>query len=61
MMIIPHRLLSAAALRGVIEACITREGTDYGMEVANSCISKIYHTAPGDERPQLAGTFCGIV
>ena len=30
-MIIPHRLLSADALRGVIEAFITREGTDYGM------------------------------
>jgi uncharacterized protein YheU (UPF0270 family) len=31
-MIIPHRLLSADALRGVIEAFITREGTDYGMQ-----------------------------
>jgi uncharacterized protein YheU (UPF0270 family) len=30
-MIIPHRLLSADALRGVIEAFITQEGTDYGM------------------------------
>ena len=30
-MIIPHRILSPEALRGVIEACITREGTDYGV------------------------------
>ena len=30
-MIIPHRLLSPEALRGVIEAFITREGTDYGI------------------------------
>jgi uncharacterized protein YheU (UPF0270 family) len=29
-MIIPHRLLSPDALRGVIEAFVTREGTDYG-------------------------------
>ena len=31
-MIIPHGLLSPDALRGVIEAFITREGTDYGMQ-----------------------------
>ena len=30
-MIIPHRRLSPDALRGVIEAFITREGTDYGV------------------------------
>ena len=30
-MMIPHRRLSPAALRGVIEAFITREGTDYGL------------------------------
>jgi uncharacterized protein YheU (UPF0270 family) len=30
-MIIPHRMLSLEALRGVIEAFITREGTDYGV------------------------------
>ena len=28
---IPHRMLSPEALRGVIEAFITREGTDYGL------------------------------
>jgi len=30
-MIIPHQLLSPEALRGVIEAFVTREGTDYGI------------------------------
>ena len=30
-MMIPHRMLSPEALRGVIEAFITREGTDYGL------------------------------
>ena len=29
---IPHGLLSTDALRGVIEAFMTREGTDYGMQ-----------------------------
>jgi len=29
-MIIPHHMLSPAALHSVIEACVTREGTDYG-------------------------------
>jgi hypothetical protein len=29
-MIIPHRLLSPDTLRGLIEAFVTREGTDYG-------------------------------
>jgi uncharacterized protein len=31
-MIIPHCMLSPAALRGVIEAFVTREGTDYGLQ-----------------------------
>jgi uncharacterized protein YheU (UPF0270 family) len=31
-MIIPHRMLSPEALRGVIEAFVTREGTDYGLQ-----------------------------
>ena len=31
-MIISHRLLSPDALRGVIEAFVTREGTDYGAQ-----------------------------
>ena len=30
-MILPHRQLSPDALRGVIEAFVTREGTDYGV------------------------------
>ena len=28
---IPHQMLSPDALRGVIEAFVTREGTDYGV------------------------------
>jgi uncharacterized protein YheU (UPF0270 family) len=31
-MMIPHRMLSPDALRGVIEAFVTREGTDYGIQ-----------------------------
>jgi uncharacterized protein YheU (UPF0270 family) len=31
-MIIPHRMLSPDALRGVIEAFVTREGTEYGAQ-----------------------------
>jgi len=29
---IPHRRLSPDAIRGVIEAFVTREGTDYGLQ-----------------------------
>jgi uncharacterized protein len=29
--VIPHRTLSATALRAVIEDFVTREGTDYGL------------------------------
>jgi len=31
-MMIPHRMLSPEALRGVIEAFVTREGTNYGVQ-----------------------------
>ena len=31
-MMIPHRMLSPDALRGVIEAFVTSEGTDYGAQ-----------------------------
>jgi uncharacterized protein len=31
-MIIPHQMLSPDALHGVIEAFVTREGTDYGLQ-----------------------------
>jgi uncharacterized protein len=31
-MIIPHQILSPEALHGVIEAFVTREGTDYGIQ-----------------------------
>jgi uncharacterized protein YheU (UPF0270 family) len=39
---IPHRELSAAALRGVIEAFVLREGTDYG-EREYSLEQKVNH------------------
>ena len=31
-MIIPHQMLSPEALHGLIEAFVTREGTDYGTQ-----------------------------
>ena len=31
-MIIPHQMLSPEALQGVIEAFVTREGKDYGIQ-----------------------------
>jgi len=31
-MMLPHQMLSPDALRGVIEAFVTREGTDYGAQ-----------------------------
>ena len=31
-MIIPHQMLSPETLHGVIEAFVTREGTDYGAQ-----------------------------
>src|SRR5262249_9009076 len=32
LMMIPHAMLSPDALRGLIEAFVTREGTDYGLQ-----------------------------
>ena len=50
-MIIPHRMLSPDALRGVIEAFITREGTNYGVHEVTLA------TKVGQVRHQLdAGT-----
>ena len=40
---------------------VSRQGEAQQDEVANSYIFNIYYTTPGDERPQLAGTFCGIL
>jgi uncharacterized protein len=34
-MIIPHEMLSPEALQGIIEAFVTREGTDYGTQDAS--------------------------
>jgi uncharacterized protein len=41
-MIIPHQMLSPDALRGVIEAFITREGTDYGLQEV-PLATKVWH------------------
>jgi uncharacterized protein YheU (UPF0270 family) len=40
-MIIPHQMLSPEALHGVIEAFVTREGTDYGTQDV-SLASKVW-------------------
>src|SRR5262245_34837842 len=39
----------------------SRRGAAHQCESANACIYNVYHTAPVDERPQLAKTFCGKV
>jgi hypothetical protein len=39
----------------------SRPGKTYQYESANSYIFNICHTAPEDERPLFAETFCGIV
>ena len=50
-MIIPHEMLSLEALQGVIEAFVTREGTDYGTQDV-SLVTKVWQV-----RQQLdAGT-----
>jgi uncharacterized protein YheU (UPF0270 family) len=50
-LVIPHRKLSPAALHGVIEAFIAREGTDYGVHDVP------FATKVGQVRRQLdAGT-----
>ncbi len=49
-MLIPARQLSAAALRGLIEEFITREGTDYG-NIVYSLDDKVDHV----ERQLRAG------
>ena len=47
--VIPHRELSAAALRGVIESFVLREGTDYG-EKDFSLEQKVAHVTRQLER-----------
>ena len=39
----------------------SRHAAAYQGESANFCICNIHHTAPVDESPPLAETFCGIV
>jgi hypothetical protein len=40
---------------------VSQHGATQQCDRTNSCIYKICHTAPGDERPPLADIFCGIV
>jgi len=50
-MIIPYQMLSPEALQGIIEAFVTREGTDYGTQDVSLA------TKVGQVRHQLdAGT-----
>ena len=37
----------------------SRPGKAHPYESANSCIYNVCHTAPGDDSPPLAETFCG--
>jgi uncharacterized protein YheU (UPF0270 family) len=46
-MMIPYRMLSPEALRGVLEAFVTREGTDYGTHEVS------LETKVGQVRQQL--------
>ena len=39
----------------------SRQGKAHQCESANACICNICHTAPVDERPPFAETFCGKV
>lgn len=47
--VVPHRELSAEALRGVIESFVLREGTDYG-EREYSLDEKVVHVVKQLER-----------
>jgi len=49
--VVPHRELSAEALRGVIESFVLREGTDYG-EREYSLDEKVAHVMQQLERGQ---------
>ena len=40
-MILPHEMLSLEALHGVIEAFVTREGTDYGTQDSNPAMTSV--------------------
>jgi uncharacterized protein len=53
---IPHAALSADALRGVVEAFILREGTDYGMREF-TLAQKVNHVMAQLEREEAVIVF----
>jgi len=53
---VPHDALSPAALRGLVEAFVLREGTDYG-EVEFSLADKVAHVMRQLERGDAAVMF----
>lgn len=55
-LVVPHRELSAAALRGVLEAFVLREGTDYG-EVEASFEEKVQQVLRQIERGEASIVF----
>ena len=53
---VPHRELSPAALRGVVESFVLREGTDYGM-LEYSLEQKVAHVMRQLERGEAQVLF----
>jgi len=53
---VPHAALSAAALQGLIEAFVLREGTDYG-EREHSLEAKVAHVRAQLERGEASILF----
>lgn len=53
---VPHDALSPAALRGLVEAFVLREGTDYG-EVEFSLADKVEHVMRQLERGEAEVMF----
>lgn len=53
---VPYEALSPAALRGVIEEYVTREGTDYGMRIYN-LDEKVAHVQRQLKRGEVAIVF----
>lgn len=56
LLVVPHTELSPAALRGVIEAFVLREGTEYG-EREFSLDEKVAHVTRQLERGEVHVTF----
>jgi uncharacterized protein YheU (UPF0270 family) len=58
--VIPHEELSAAALRGVLESFVLREGTDYG-EREFSLEQKVAHVLRQLERGEAQIVFDAVL